>query len=67
METITQRHNRIIEAEPFADYLATCAADIKSGDMTISRLRETMRNCYIISRLKGYNVRFGKMAKIVGE
>lgn len=64
METITQRHNRIITAAPMTDYLTVCADDIKSGDMTISRLRETMGNCHFVSRLKGYDARFGKMAKI---
>jgi hypothetical protein len=64
METITQRHNRILATQPMTEYLQLCADDIASGDMTISRLRATMGNCHFVSRLKRYTNRFGKMAKI---
>ena len=63
-ETMAQRHTRLFNTLPMADFLAVVAADWKSGDMALSRMESVMFSCRFLTKLKGYNKFFGKLERV---
>ena len=63
-ETMAQRHTRLFNTLPMADFLAVVAADWKSGDMALSRMESVMYSCRFLTKLKGYNKFFGKLERV---